>query len=79
MWFQQLAGSHGILVALLALPILQQGLEHMQAVVYSPRAEQGCCCGTRDEGRRLGREKGGLVNQCEIQLGAEVETHSQQS
>lgn len=54
MWFQQLAGSHGLLVALLALPILQQGSEHVQAVVHSPRAQQRCCSGTGDEGRRLG-------------------------
>lgn len=51
MWFQQLAGSHGFLIILLALPVLQQGLEHVQAVVHSARAQQGCCCGTGDEGR----------------------------
>lgn len=50
MWFQQLAGSHGLLIILLALPILQQGFEHVQAVVHSPRAQQGCCGGTGDEG-----------------------------
>lgn len=51
MWFQQLAGSHGLLIILLALPILQQGFEHVQAVIHSPRAQQGCCSGTGDEGR----------------------------
>ena len=53
MWFQQLAGGHGLLVALLALPVLQQGLEHVQAVVHSPGAQQGGGRGAGDEGRRL--------------------------
>lgn len=54
MWFQQLACSHRLLIILLALPILQQGFEHVQAVVHSPRAQQGCRGGTGDEGGRLG-------------------------
>lgn len=54
MRFQQLAGGHGLVVVLLALPVLQQGFEHVQAVVHSAGAQQGCCCGTGDEGRRLG-------------------------
>lgn len=56
-WFQQLAGGHGLLVALLALPVLQQGLEHVQAVVHSPGAQQGSGRGARDEGRRLRRSR----------------------
>lgn len=50
MWFQQLARSHGLLIILLALPILQQGFEHVQAVIHSPRTQQGCRGGTGDEG-----------------------------
>ena len=57
MWFQQLAGGHGLLVTLLALPVLQQGLEHVQAVVHSPGAQQGGGRGARDEGRRLQRSR----------------------
>lgn len=53
MWFQQLAGGHELLIILLALPVLQQGFEHVQAVVHGPRAQQGRCSGTGDEGRRL--------------------------
>lgn len=56
MWFQQLAGGHRLLLTLLALPVFQQRLEHMEAIVHGPGAQQGCCRGTGDEGRRL-REK----------------------
>lgn len=51
--FQQLAGSYGLLIILLALPVIKQRLEHVQTVVYSPRAQQRCCSGAGDEGGRL--------------------------
>ena len=54
---QQLAGGHGLVAALLAFPVLQQGLERVQAVVHSPGAQQGGGRGARDEGGRLRRSR----------------------
>lgn len=73
MWFQQLAGSHGLLVVLLALPVLQQGFEHVQAVVHSAGAQKSRCCGAGDEGRRL-RETG-RAEELVRPLGAGSEAH----
>lgn len=47
---QELAGSLGLLLALLALPELQQGLEHVQTVVDGAQAEQGGGGGIGDQG-----------------------------
>lgn len=55
---QQLAGGNGFLVILLALPVVQQGLQDVQAVVHSPRAQQGSSRGAGDQGGRLQREAG---------------------
>ena len=51
---QELAGGHRLLLALLALPELQQGLEHVEAVVDGAQAEQGRGRGVGDQRRRLG-------------------------
>lgn len=55
---QQLAGGHRLLIILLALPVLQQGLEHMQTVINSTRAQQGSCCGTGDQRGSLEQREG---------------------
>lgn len=59
MRFQELAGGNRLLVVLLAFPVLQQRLQHVQAVVNSTRAQQSSGSGTGDEGGRLkGRGEG---------------------
>lgn len=45
MWAEELAGGHGLFFTLLALPELQEGFEHMEAVVNGAQAEQGSRCG----------------------------------
>lgn len=55
---QELAGGHRLLVVLLALPVLQQGLEHVQTVINSTRAQQGSRCGTGDQGGSLEQREG---------------------
>lgn len=53
MWAEQLAGGHRLFFTLLTLPELQQGLEHMEAVVNGTQAEQGRCCGIGNQRGRL--------------------------
>lgn len=60
MRFQELAGGNRLLIVLLAFPVLQQRLQHVQTVVNSTRAQQCSCSGTGDEGRRLKGRGGGL-------------------
>lgn len=50
---QELAGGYWLLLALLALPKLQQRLEHMQTVVDGTEAEQSSGRSVGDERRRL--------------------------
>lgn len=61
MRFQELAGGYRLLIILLAFPILQQRLQHMQTVVNSTRTQQCSSSGTRDEGGRLKRRGAGLL------------------
>lgn len=61
MRFQELAGGYRLLVILLAFPVLQQRLQHMQTVVNSTRAQQRSSSGTRDEGGRLKQRRDGLL------------------
>lgn len=56
---QELAGGHRLLVVLLALPVLQKGLEHVQTVINSTRAQQGSCRGAGDQGGSLEQREGG--------------------
>lgn len=56
MGFEELTGGCRFLITLLGLPELQQGFEHMQAVVYRSHAEQRCGCRIGDERRRLARK-----------------------
>ena len=58
MWSEQLAGRHRLLLPLLALPEVQQRLEHVQTVVDGPQAEQGRCRGVGDQRGRLQGPKG---------------------
>lgn len=58
MWAEELAGSHRLLFTLLALPELQERLEHMETVVDGTQAEQGSRCGVGNQGGRLGARKG---------------------
>lgn len=55
---QELAAGHRLLIVLLALPVLQQGLEHVQTVINSTRAQQGSCCGTGDQRGSLEHREG---------------------
>lgn len=61
MRFQELAGGYRLLIILLAFPVLQQRLQHMQTVVNSTRAQQRSSSGTGDEGGRLKRRGDGLL------------------
>lgn len=72
--FQELAGGYRLLVVLLAFPVLQQRLQHVQTVVDSTRAQQGSSSGTGDEGGGLkprghGLEKHLRRGSCEHQGG----------
>lgn len=55
--FKELTGGRWLLLTLLGLPELQQGFEHMQAVVYRSHAEQSGSCCVGDERRRLARKQ----------------------
>lgn len=59
MRFQELAGGYRLLIILLALPVLQQRLQHVQTVVDSTGAQQRSSGGTGDEGGRLQRRGDG--------------------
>lgn len=57
MGFKELTGGRWLFLTLLGLPELQQGFEHMQAVVYRSHAEQSGSSCVGDERRRLERKQ----------------------
>lgn len=60
-WAEELASGHRLFFPLLALPELQERLEHMETVVNGTQAEQGSRCGIGNQRGRLEDRKRKIV------------------